>query len=70
MLIENHNKVNRNLIKNFWILFSAEKYFSRGGFKEMYLKTLLIENHNKVNRNLIKNFWIQFSAEKYFSRGI
>ena len=69
MLIENHNKVNRNLIKNFWIRFSAEKYFSRG-FKEIYLKILVIEIYNKVNRNLIKNFWIRFSAEKYFSRGI
>ena len=27
MVIENHNKVNRNLIKNFMIRFSHEKYF-------------------------------------------
>ena len=37
MLIEIHNEVSRNLIKNFWIRFSAEKYFSLG-FKENHLK--------------------------------
>ena len=37
MLIEIYNKVNRNLIKNFMILFSPEKYFYQG-FKENHLK--------------------------------
>ena len=59
MVIEIHNEVNRNLIKNFRILFSPEKYFSLG-FKENHLKTMVIEIHNEVNRNLIKNFWIGF----------
>jgi hypothetical protein len=57
-LIENHNELNRNLIKNFWFQFFGEKYFNYG-FKEIYLKTMRIEIHNEVNRNLIKNFWIR-----------
>ena len=65
MVIEKHNVVNRNLIKNFWIGFSGEKYFYQG-FKENHLKTMVIENHKELNRNLIKNFWIGFSGEKYF----
>ena len=27
LLIEKHKELNRNLIKNFWIGFSGEKYF-------------------------------------------
>ena len=69
MIIEIYNKVNRNLIKNFWIRFSAKKYFNQG-FKELYLRTMIIEIYNEVNRSLIKNFWIQFLGEKYFSRGL
>jgi hypothetical protein len=59
LLIENHNKVNRNLIKNFWFQFSAEKYFSLG-FKEKHLK-----NFNK--KCGMKNLYYKFLMLKHIS---
>ena len=59
MLIENHNGVNRNLIKNFMFLFSAEKYFYPG-FKENHLK-----DFNK--KCGMKNLYYKFLMLKHIS---
>jgi hypothetical protein len=40
LLIEKHKELNRNLIKNFWIGFSGEKYFNKKYF-ELYLVFIL-----------------------------